>query len=49
MKVILDTNVLVSGLLKSDSVPGRLLRAIWSGNLELLLSAPLRSVACKCS
>lgn len=35
--------MLVSGLLKSDSVPGRLLRTIWSGNLELLLSAPLRN------
>ena len=43
MKVVLDTNVLVSGLLKSDSVPGRLLRAVWSGSLELLLSAPLRN------
>ena len=41
MKVVLDTNVLVSGLLKSDSVPGRLLQAVWSRNLELLLSAPL--------
>ena len=43
MKVVLDTNVLVSGLLKSGSVPGRLLQAVWSGNLELLLSAPLRN------
>ena len=43
MKVVLDTNVLVSGLLKSGSVPGRLLQAVWSVNLELLLSAPLRN------
>ena len=42
MKVVIDTNVLVSALLKRDSVPGRILRAVWEGNLELLLSAPLR-------
>ena len=41
MKVVIDTNVLVSALLKRDSVPGRILRAVWEGNLELLLSAPL--------
>lgn len=43
MKVVLDTNVLVSGLLLSRSGPGRLLQAVWSGHLELLLSAPLRN------
>ena len=42
MKVVIDTNVLVSALLKRDSVPGRILRAVWEGNLELLLNAPLR-------
>lgn len=43
MKVVIDTNVLVSALLKHDSVPGRIVRAVWEGNLELLLSAPWRA------
>jgi len=34
----LDTNILVSALLKRDGVPGRLLQAVWSGSLQLLLS-----------
>jgi uncharacterized protein len=42
VKVVLDTNVLVSALLKSNSVPAQILRAVWNGNLELLMSAPLR-------
>jgi putative PIN family toxin of toxin-antitoxin system len=41
MKVVLDTNVLVSALLKRDSTPGRLLQAVWDGNLDLVLSEPL--------
>mgnify|MGYP003546889072 FL=1 len=41
MKVVLDTNVLVSALLKRDSIPGRLLQAVWDGNLDLVLSVPL--------
>jgi uncharacterized protein len=41
VKVVLDTNVLVSALLKRDSVPGRILQGVWNGSLELLLSAPL--------
>lgn len=41
MKVVLDTNVLVSALLKRDSMPGRLLQAVWDGNLDLVLSEPL--------
>jgi putative PIN family toxin of toxin-antitoxin system len=41
MKVVLDTNVLVSALLQRDSVPGQLLQAVWDGNLELVLSEPL--------
>ena len=41
MKVVLDTNVLVSALLKRDSVPGRLLQAVWDGTLDLVLSEPL--------
>ena len=42
MKVVLDTNVLVSALLKRDSIPGRILQGVWNGELELLLSAPLQ-------
>ena len=42
MKVVLDTNVLVSALLKSNGIPARILRAAWDGNLELLLSAAMR-------
>lgn len=42
MKVVLDTNVLVSALLIRDSIPARILRAVWDGNLELLLSTALR-------
>ena len=41
MRVVLDTNVLVSGLLKRDSIPGRLLQGVWDGSLELVLSEPL--------
>jgi len=41
MKVVLDTNVLVSALLKRDSIPGRLLQAVWDGTLDLVLSEPL--------
>ena len=41
MRIVLDTNVLVSGLLKRDSIPGRLLQAVWDGSLELVLSEPL--------
>ena len=41
MKVVLDTNVLVSALLKRDSIPGRLLQVVWDGSLDLVLSEPL--------
>jgi putative PIN family toxin of toxin-antitoxin system len=41
MKVVLGTNVLVSALLKRDSVPGRLLQAVWDGALGLVLSEEL--------
>ncbi|MCJ7592309.1 MAG: putative toxin-antitoxin system toxin component, PIN family [Woeseiaceae bacterium] len=41
MKVVLDTNVLVSALLKRDSVPGQILQAVWDGTLDLVLSEPL--------
>jgi len=41
MRVALDTNVLVSALLKRGSVPGRLLQAVWDGTLDIVLSEPL--------
>jgi putative PIN family toxin of toxin-antitoxin system len=41
MRVVLDTNALVSALLKRDSVPGRLLQAVWDGTLDLVLSEAL--------
>jgi uncharacterized protein len=41
MRVVLDTNVLVSALLKRDSIAGRLLQAVWDGTLDLVLSEPL--------
>lgn len=41
MRIVLDTNVLVSALLRRDSVPGRLLQAVRDGTLELVLSEPL--------
>jgi putative PIN family toxin of toxin-antitoxin system len=41
VRVVLDTNVLVSALLKRDSIPGRLLQAVWDGSLDLVLSEPL--------
>lgn len=41
MKVVLDTNVLVSALLRRDSIPGQILRAVWDGTLELVVSEPL--------
>ena len=43
MRVVLDTNVLVSALLKRDSIPGRVLQAVWDGSLDLVLSEPLLS------
>ena len=42
MKVLLDTNVLVSALLKQGSIPARIVRAVWDGNLQLLISTELR-------
>ena len=41
MKVVLDTNVLVSALLKRDSVPGRLPQAVGDGTLDLMMCEPL--------
>lgn len=38
MKVVLDTNVLLSGLMKPDSVPGKIVRAWRAAQFDLLLS-----------
>ena len=35
MKIVLDTNVLISGLLKPDGTPGLIVRLIASGYIEL--------------
>lgn len=41
MKVVLDTNVLVSGLMLPDSVPGRIVAAWRNAQFELAMSEPL--------
>ncbi|MFA6637133.1 MAG: putative toxin-antitoxin system toxin component, PIN family [Candidatus Omnitrophota bacterium] len=39
MKVVLDTNVLVSGLLSPGGAPGEIVRMIVSGNIEIIYDA----------
>ncbi len=41
MKVVLDTNVLLSGLMLPESVPGRIVRAWRAAQFELVLSEPM--------
>jgi putative PIN family toxin of toxin-antitoxin system len=41
VKVVLDTNVLVSGLMLPDSVPGRIVAAWRGAQFELAMSEPL--------
>ena len=38
MKVVLDTNVLVSGLLKPRSAPAKILRLILQGDLDIIMN-----------
>ena len=38
MKIVLDTNVLVSALLKSRSKPARILRLVIQGNIEIIIN-----------
>lgn len=38
MRVVIDTNVVLSGLIKPDSVPGKVLRAWRDGSFRLILS-----------
>jgi len=41
VKVVLDTNVLLSGLMLPESVPGRIVRAWRAAQFELALSEPM--------
>jgi len=41
MRVVLDTNVLISGLMLPDSVPGRIVAAWQAGEFGLVLSEPM--------
>jgi len=41
VKVVLDTNVLISGLMLPDSVPGRIVAAWRGAQFELAMSDPL--------
>lgn len=41
MKVVLDTNVLLSGLMLSDSIPGSIVRAWRVAQFDLVLSEPM--------
>lgn len=41
MRIVLDTNVLVSGLMLPDSIPGRIVRAWRSASFTLALSLPM--------
>lgn len=41
MRVVLDTNVLVSGLMLPDSVPGKIVGAWRGAHFELVLSEPM--------
>jgi putative PIN family toxin of toxin-antitoxin system len=41
MRVVVDTNVFVSGLMLPASIPGRILAAATAGDFELVLSEPL--------
>jgi uncharacterized protein len=41
VKIVLDTNVLISGLMLPDSVPGRIVAAWRGAQFELAISEPL--------
>jgi uncharacterized protein len=43
MRVVLDTNVLVSAFLKPRSKPAKILRLILQGNLEIIINEPIIS------
>ena len=41
MRIVLDTNVLLSGLMLPDSTPGRIVAAWRKRNFDLLVSEPM--------
>ncbi len=41
MRVVIDTNVFVSGLMLPASVPGRILSAAHAGSFDIVLSEPI--------
>jgi len=41
MRVVLDTNILMSGLMLPDSIPGRILQAWRNAHFDLVLSEPM--------
>jgi putative PIN family toxin of toxin-antitoxin system len=41
MRVVIDTNVFVSGLMLPASVPGRILAAAYAGGFEIVLCEPI--------
>ena len=41
LRVVLDTNVLISGLLRTDGAPGKVLNALLAGRFEAVVTRPL--------
>lgn len=41
MKVVLDTNVLLSGLLIPKSIPGRIVQSWHNAHFDLVISEPM--------
>lgn len=41
MRVVLDSNVFISGLMLPRSIPGKILTAWGSGQFDLVLSEPI--------
>lgn len=41
LRVVLDTNVLISGLLQTDGAPGKVLNALLAGRFEAVVTRPL--------
>ncbi len=41
MRVVLDTNILISGLMLPESIPGKILKAWRNAHFDLILSEPM--------
>lgn len=41
MRIVLDTNILMSGLMLPDSIPGKILQAWRNAHFDLVLSEPM--------